>query len=239
MKTGATAKRKKWTAAELSVLKSRDPDEPAIEVARALGASLSYVYKMAHRHGVKKSAAFLASDKAKRILRDKQYPAMIATRFQKGHTPANKGLRRPGWAPGRMAETQFKKGRLAHEARNYRPIGAERICRDGYLERKVSDDPALASARRWVAVHRLVWEAAHGPIPRDRIVVFRRGMATTVTGEITLDRLELITRQESMRRNTIHNLPQPLPQLIQLSGALKRKIDNRVRQHEEQVGRPA
>ena len=30
--------------------------------------------------------------------------------FKPGNVPANKGLRRPGFAPGRMAKTQFKKG---------------------------------------------------------------------------------------------------------------------------------
>jgi hypothetical protein len=33
--------------------------------------------------------------------------------------------------------------------------------------------------RNWVAVHRLVWEQAHGPVPPGHIVVFRPGRHTT------------------------------------------------------------
>ena len=38
---------------------------------------------------------------------------------------------------------------------------------------------------------------------------------------------ELITRAELCRRNSIHNLPAPLKQTIQLLGALKRQIRKR------------
>lgn len=95
-------------------------------------------------------------------------------RFQKGHAPANKGVK--GWqAGGRSKETQFQKGRQAHENHNYRPIGSTRITRDGYIERKVSDDRNLVPARRWECEHRLVWAAAYGPIPEGHVVVFLDG----------------------------------------------------------------
>lgn len=94
--------------------------------------------------------------------------------FEKGHVTFNKG--RKGWqAGGRSVETQFKKGRPAHEARNYLPIGSTRVSKDGYIERKVTDDPSIAPARRWVGEHRLLWEAAHGPIPEGHAVVFLDG----------------------------------------------------------------
>jgi len=66
-----------------------------------------------------------------------------------------------------MAATQFKKGdRLGAAQHNYVPIGSLRVSKDGYLERKVTDDPSFVPNRRWVSVHRLVWEAAHGPVPQ-------------------------------------------------------------------------
>ena len=40
----------------------------------------------------------------------------------------------------------------------------------------------------------------------------------------SLENLQLVTRAELMRRNTIHNYPAPIPQLVQLRGALTRKI---------------
>lgn len=130
-------------------------------------------------------------------------------------------------AGGRSAETRFKPGRPACEARNYQPIGSLRLNKDGYLERKVTDDPALAPVRRWVGVHRLVWEAAHGPIPPRHVVRFLPGQRTVVAEEITVERLELVSQAENMRRNTVHRYPPQIAQAVQLLGALNRIINNR------------
>lgn len=109
--------------------------------------------------------------------------------FEKGRTSFNKG--RKGWqSGGRSAETQFKKGRPAHEARNYLPIGSTRVSKDGYIQRKVTDDPSLVPARRWVAEHRLLWDAAHGPIPDGHVVVFLDADKTN----IALDNLRCVPR---------------------------------------------
>jgi hypothetical protein len=91
--------------------------------------------------------------------------------FRKGSTPPNKGVK--GWqAGGRSAETRFQRGRPAQEAHNYLRIGSTKLDKDGYLVRKVTDDPLLVPARRWVGEHRLIWEAANGPIPAGHVVVF-------------------------------------------------------------------
>lgn len=94
--------------------------------------------------------------------------------FLPGHVPFNKGKK--GWqAGGRSVETQFKKGEMSGAAqRNYKPIGSTRISKDGYLERKVTDDHPVP-ARRWVGEHRLIWEAENGPIPDGHVVVFLDG----------------------------------------------------------------
>ncbi|WP_243470316.1 hypothetical protein [Vreelandella lionensis] len=42
--------------------------------------------------------------------------------------------------------------------------------------------------------------------------------------------LELISRADLMRRNSYLNLPEPLPQIVQLRGALNRKINRRSQQ---------
>lgn len=226
--------RKKLTPEQLARIRFDYPDQRAEDLAIAMGLSLSTLRNAVHRLGLKKSAAFYESDRSARIKRGHQSPAMIAARFQKGLVPHNKGLRRPGWSPGRMSETQFKKGRPASESRNYLPVGSLRICADGYLERKVTDDRDIVPARRWVGVHRLVWEAAHGPIPAGQVVVFRPGRASTEESEITLDAIELVTRVELMRRNTIHNLPPELVGVIRLRTSVVRQINKRSRQHEEQ-----
>lgn len=231
-------KRRPWTPAEISILRRYYPDERAVDVARRLGRSTSQVHQAAQRHGLRKSAAFNASDLAARIRRGRLSPKMVANRFQKGHTPFNKGLRRPGYSPGRMAETQFKRGCMAGAARRkYVPIGTERITKDGQLQRKVTDDPNIYPARRWVSVARLVWESVNGTIPIGHVVRFKDGMATTAAAEITVDKLECINQSENMRRNSYHRYPQPIPHMIQLRGALNRMIHSRERKADEKQDR--
>jgi hypothetical protein len=147
--------------------------------------------------------------------------------FQPGIVPWNKGTAFK--AGGRSAETRFKPGRPAQEARNYLPIGSVRLSKDGYPERKVTDDPALVPARRWVAVHRLVWEASNGPVPPGHAVVFLPGRKTTDPERISLDCLEVVSRAELMRRNTVHRYGPEVARIAQLRGALSRQINQRAK----------
>lgn len=225
----------RWTAAEDAVMRARYPDEKAADVARALGLSVVQVHSRARRLALKKSAAFTASDKAGRIRRGKRDPRMVAAQFRPGHVPANKGMK--GWqAGGRSKQTQFKKGRPANEARNYVPIGTEKVdAKRKVLMRKVTDDPSIFPVKRWHPVHVMVWEAAHGPVPAGHIVVFKKGRKTFKAAEITLDRLDLVSLAENMRRNTIHNQYRPdVVQVITLAAALKRKINNRSKRHDQE-----
>ncbi|MBG6211756.1 hypothetical protein IWQ49_006447 [Labrenzia sp. EL_126] len=82
-------------------------------------------------------------------------------RFGAGHVPANKGQKMPYNA--NSARTQFKKGHRGGEAeKKYKPIGTERVTRDGYVERKIHDGMPLQS--RWKAVQRIRWEELNGPL---------------------------------------------------------------------------
>jgi len=194
-------------------------------IARQLRRSLRAIYARAKLLDLRKSAAYLASPHGCRLRRGDGVGAR--TRFQKGHVPFNKGLRRPGWAPGRMKETQFKKGvRQGVAVKLWKPIGTERLSKDGYLERKVNDD--LPLQRRWRAVHLCVWEAAHGPVPAGHAIVFRNGDKS----DVRLDNLESITRAALMARNSVHNLPKPLALAVQLLGALTRQVRRRTRRDE-------
>jgi hypothetical protein len=83
-------------------------------------------------------------------------------RFEKGMVPPNKGKKMP-FNPN-SARTQFRKGeRRGVAVRLYKPVGTERISKDGYRERKIHDGLPLQS--RWRAVHLIEWEAIHGRIP--------------------------------------------------------------------------
>lgn len=229
-------KRTRWTAEHDALLRRDYAHTPTRVLAARTAHTERAVYERARDLGLRKSQAYLDSLYAGRRRPGTQRGG--STRFKSGQTPWNKGAK--GWqSGGRSVETRFRKGRPAHEARNYRPIGSLRINADGYLERKVTDDPCLAPVRRWVGVHRLVWEAVHGPVPPGHVVTFKPGARTTELDRITVDVVQLTPRADLMRRNTRHNLPPEVNELIQLRGALNRKINNRTRRHEEQDGRRA
>src|SRR5437868_4293200 len=98
--------RKPWSPAELAQLAAQYPHMKTALIAIMLDRTLSTVYQTAHRLGLTKTREFYASPASGRTCGRQG----IGTRFVKGQAPANKGLRRPGWAPGRMRETQFKAG---------------------------------------------------------------------------------------------------------------------------------
>lgn len=216
------SKRRKWTGVELALLTELYSDMPTSEIAKRLGRSSPAVSSQAGLLGLKKSREYLARTRDKKLMK-----AGKKTRFDKGFKPWNAGKK--GWqAGGRSVETQFKPGRKPEEARNYRPIGSLRVTRDGYLERKFTDDPNLYPTRRWIAEHRRIWEEANGPVPKGHVVVFKPGCATADPDEITLDKIDCITRAENMRRNSRHNrYPPEINQVIQLRGVLTRKINQR------------
>lgn len=217
-----------WTPQEIDDLVKLYPDHTAKAISIIINRSVPSIYGKSALLGLTKSAAFLASSASGRTDGKRGQSG----RYKKGNVPANKGERRPGWAPGRMAETQFKKGEMSGQAQhNYVPIGSTRISKDGYLERKVTDDPALYPARRWVAVHRLVWEAIHGPIPDKHVVRFKIGMQTAIEDDITVNRLECISLADNMRRNTIHRYPKEIKDAVRSIAVLNRRI-NRVQEYQ-------
>jgi len=117
-------------------------------------------------------------------------------------------------------ETQFKPGhRGGRAAEVYQPIGAERLSKEGYLQRKINDD--MPFKNRWKGVHILVWEEENGPVPDGHIVTFKDGNKLN----IAIENLELITQAENMLRNTIHQYPKELKEVMRLAAKLKRKIN--------------
>ncbi len=223
-----------WSPRDERWLRELYPEHTAAFCAQVLGRSVKQVYQKAAALRLGKSPEFWAGDLSGRVRRGRQDPRMAATQFKPGLTPWNKG--KPGTTglhPNTRA-TQFKPGRKPEETRNYRPLGSLRITKDGYLERKLTDDPSLHPARRWTAVHRLVWEAVLGPVPRGHIVIFKPGTKTVVEAEITIDRLECISRAEHARRNHPRSKSPELVKLVQLKGQITRQV-NRITREAEQA----
>lgn len=212
------AGRRLWSKKDDAIMRRRYPHEPNAVLAAALRRTTFAINARADILGLHKSAAYLASPAACRLRRGDNVGA--AFRFKKGQVPANKGLRRPGWHAGRMKETQFKKG----ESRNKMPLGSTRLI-DGYVYRKVSEVSHVPYTVNWKPEHHLLWIAANGPIPPHHALKFQNEDRL----DIRLDNLELIARRDLMTRNSVHNLPAPLPQLIQLLGAVKAQITRKTR----------
>lgn len=224
-----------WSAKQENLLRTLFPHISTEKTAKRVGHSLTATSQWAHKLGLRKTQKYLDSPDACRLRRGDN-PG-IPYRYPKGHVPANKGTRRPGWAPGRMASTQFKKGqRSGQAALNVKPLWSFRWC-DGYLMLKTGADTPLPT-RGWEYVHKLIWEQAKGPLPdwREARLWWKDGDH----GNCSLANLELVPSAEHVRRTTIHRLPKELVQVIQLTGALKRKIRNREKkQIEKHDGRSA
>lgn len=222
-----------WTPQAVETLRRRYPHEHSADIARDLGVPLKAVHGKASSLGLRKSRETIARIARDRML-DPAHPARRA-QFQPGFTPWNAG--KPG-STGLHPNTSahhFRPGQVNGRAKQLEvPVGTQRINKDGVLTRKVA---AVSGPyhHRWTAVHRLVWEAAHGPVPKGHAVVFREGRRSTDPARITPDALELVTRQELMRRNSYHaRLPPEVARLVQLRGAITRAINRRLREQQEQ-----
>jgi len=226
--TTPRAPRRYWTPAEEDLLRTQYADSSTETLAALLGRSGRRVLAKANAMGLHKSREFIAAVARERSSRP-GHPSQ-AFRFQKGLVPANKGVKHPpGWAPGRMAVGQFKPGSKPH---TWVPVGSHRVVQKKNggpeLQRKVNDNTGPSSVR-WKPVARLVWEAAHGPVPEGHIVVFKPGRRSTELDLVTLDALECITRVQLMRRNSVHNLPPEFAEMARLKAVLHRVINTRTR----------
>lgn len=200
-----------WTEEEKRIIREMYPDHFASEVAEVLGngRTARQVQNCANRLGVKSS-----HDKAVRSGRmSSDNPNTIAARFRKGHVPPNKGKKMPAEVYARCAPTMFKKGNVTH---NYKPVGSERVNVDGYVEVKVADPG------KWRLKHRVIWEEAHGPIPRGHNVQFRDGNSQN----LSLDNLYLISRSEQLKKENcmMARYPEEVREVIYMKSAIKRRI---------------
>ncbi len=95
----------------------------------------------------------------------------MSGRFEKGRVPHNKGQK--GLCYKGCEKTWFRKG---HMPANVKPLGYERITKDGYVEVKVKMRPSHPGCDdNFIAKHRLVWEAVNGPIPKGHKLIFLDG----------------------------------------------------------------
>lgn len=212
-------KRHVWTSDEESALIAEYAMTSTPALATRFGLTESQVYSKAFELGLKKSREYLSAVHGPRAIQ-----AGAPYRFKAGGPAWNKGLHyTPG---GKVAEGWFKPG---HRPHTWMPVGSHRITKDGILQRKVADLPGPPNVR-WRSVHELVWIAAHGPVPKGFVIVFKAGRKTTVPDEITVERIECVTRAQLMVRSSTHRHGPEIARLTQLKGAITRQINKRKRE---------
>lgn len=211
-----------WTAAELDTLRRLYPIEPARVIAEQLGLPIKKVYSKAHTLGLNKPGEWMA-ERSRRLMEDPNHPGR-RTWFKPGAEPYNKGKPHP--ARGRAIDTQFKAGMVPH---SWRPIGHERVSKEGYLQRKVSDTGT--TRRDYAPVHHLVWRMHGRTVPAGYALCFIDGDKRN----FDINNLELVHRSELMRRNSVHRLPKEAALAYQLVGCIRRQINRRTRQQHQEI----
>ena len=131
--------------------------------------------------------------------------------------------RAPTLQAGAARRRDLSRAKASHVAD---PIGHERVTHEGYLQRKMADTGV--TRRDYVNVHHLIWREAGNDIPPGHILIFRDGNKAN----FALENLELITRKENMRRNSVHNLPKELAELCQLKGHCSARSTQNKRQND-------
>lgn len=211
---------KKWTPEDDAYMRKHYADSTPEALEQHLQRSRPSIYQRATVLGLHKSPEYFRTAAAGRFVKNGRHHGH---RFAPGFVPWNKGKK--GWVAKGTEATRFKPGNKPAQTM---PVGSYRINQDGHLQRKIGEEPG-GNHKRWRNVAELVWIAANGPLPPGHIVVFRPGMKTAVLEEITLDKVECISRAENARRNHARTDPD-LIKLYQLKGAITRQVNRIIRE---------
>lgn len=123
-------------------------------------------------------------------------------RFEPGQKPWSAGTR----GILKRNKGSFRKGDMPA---NIKPLGSERISKDGYIEIKVNEpNPHTGAPTRYRFKHQVVWKGEYGPIPAGHIVAFRDGNKLNCDP----DNLLLLTKAQNLylNRNGYGDLPAAL-----------------------------
>ncbi|WP_120510931.1 HNH endonuclease signature motif containing protein [Photobacterium salinisoli] len=134
--------------------------------------------------------------------------------FEKGAKPWNTGTK------GAVKPNSgcFKPG---VKPKNFKPVGHERICsKDGYVLIKTDQvNPYTGASTSYRFKHLVVWEQAHGPVPKGHILRFKDGDKTNCE----LSNLECVSQAVNLRMN--QNEVAKLPAELMETGRLISKLE--------------
>ena len=125
----------------------------------------------------------------------------LTGQFKKGNVAHNKGKKQIEYmsqeAIERTKKTRFKKG---NKPKNYRPVGSERITKDGYIEVKVADP------NKWETKNKIIYKQYFGDIPKGHKVIYADGnkLNNDINNLILVsDNEELIMNRHKLRTENI------------------------------------
>ena len=213
-------KRKLWTPQEDKIMRDNYPHKLTKEMSELLPhRTVSQIYYRAFALGIHKTeeTRMRAQEYTNKILEE----AGKKTRISPGNVPANKGKKIHEYMSPegieRSKATRFKKGNKPHNTREVHDISIRKDTNgQKYAHIKIAD-------ANWELLHRYIYKKEVGPIPPGMNVQFKDGN----TQNFDIENLELISKQENMSRNTIHNWPEDLKELKILVTTLQRRINKK------------
>lgn len=189
-----------WTPDMDNILKENYPYKETSEVAKMLGLTTKQIICRARR---------LKLHKSPEVFKGIRENGM----FLKGHVPFNKGKKQHEFMSEEVIQktiaTRFKKGQIPVNVKN---VGYERITRDGYVE--------IKTEKGFVLKHRMLWEKYYGKIPKRHVIRFKNGNKQ----DVRIENLELVTFENNMKDNTIHNYPPEIKTAMRRISKLKRMV---------------
>lgn len=140
---------KKYTDKMIDFLKEVAPGKTYVEITEVFN---------------KKYKLRVTPEKIKSLLSRKKIRTETTGCFRKGSVPWNKGTK----GLTKANKTSFKKG---ERPKNWKPVGSERVDRDGYTLIKISNEGSMW--QRWALKHKVLWEKYNNrKIPKGYAVLF-------------------------------------------------------------------
>jgi hypothetical protein len=157
-----------YTIEERNYITSNYADTRSDKIAEHLNCTVSAVYRIASKMGIKKSSEFMQSENSGRLNKIRAEKNK-ATRFKKGHIPFNKGTKMPDEIRQKVSRTFFKKGHEPHNSKYDGAIGT-RTDKNGHNYKLIR-----ISKAKWKMLQVHNWELINGPIPKGKILVSKNG----------------------------------------------------------------
>ena len=145
----------------------------------------------------------------------------LASQFKANHLPFNKGKKQKEY----MSKQAIERTKATRFKSNHVPANTNKIGNGAVVWRIDKDSSKSYQYIRieksvWVLYHRHLWQARHGPIPKDQIVIFIDGD----TKNVNINNLKLISRRENMYRNSVHEYAKETIPTLLLINELETKL---------------